>query len=143
MASISSANAILQILVDTVFPVPIQLQGFSADDIFTTNPLESAETLMGVDGILSGGFVFVPVKWEVSFQADSVSNSVFDQWYQSEQAVKDVFQAQGALWLPSIGTKWALNNGFLTTFHAIPDARKVLQPRRNAITWESVSPAII
>lgn len=143
MASISSANAILQILVDTVFPVPIQLQGFSADDIFTTNPLESAETLMGVDGILSGGFVFVAVKWEVSFQADSVSNSVFDQWYQSQQAVKDVFQAQGTLWLPSIGTKWALNNGFLTTFHSMPDARKVLQPRRNAITWESVSPAII
>ncbi len=129
--------------MDTVFPVPIQLQGFSADDIFTTNPLESAETLMGVDGILSGGFVFVAVKWEVSFQADSVSNSVFDQWYQSQQAVKDVFQAQGTLWLPSIGTKWALNNGFLTTFHSMPDARKVLQPRRNAITWESVSPAII
>ena len=143
MASISSANAILQIIVDTIFSVPVQLQGFSADDIFTTNPLESAETLMGVDGKLSGGFVFVPVKWEVSFQADSASNSVFDQWYQSQQAAQDIFQAQGTLWLPSIGTKWTLNNGFLTTFHAIPDARKVLQPRRFAITWESANSALI
>ena len=143
MATISSANSIFQILIDTVIPIPILLQGFSADDIFSVNPQESAETLMGVDGILSGGFVFVPVKQEIRLQADSASNIVFDQWYQAQQAAKDVFQCQGVVWLPSIGTKWALNNGFLSTFHPIPDARKVLQPRAFAITWESVSPAVI
>lgn len=143
MSSISSANAIFQILIATVLPIPVPLQGFSADDIFTVNPLESAETLMGVDGKLSAGFVFVPVKQEIALQADSISNLVFDQWYQAQQAAKDVFQCQGVVWLPAIGEKWTLINGFLSTFHPIPDARKVLQPRRHAITWESVSPALI
>ena len=143
MGTISSANAIFQISVETVIPIPVLLQGFSADDIYSVNPQESAETLMGVDGILSGGFVFVPVKQEISFQADSLSNLIFQQWYQAQVAAKDVFQCQAVVWLPSIGEKWSMNNGFMTTFHPMPDARKVLQPLRYAITWESISPAVI
>jgi hypothetical protein len=143
MPSITSANAVFQIAVNTVFPIPVQMQGFSADDIFTTNPLETSEVLMGVDGILSAGFVFVPVKQEISLMADSGSATLFDLWFAAQQAAKDVFQAQGIVILPSINLKWSLLNGFLSTYHAIPDARKILQPRRFAITWQSMIPSLI
>jgi hypothetical protein len=127
--------------ISTLFPAPFQLQGFSGDDIFTTSPLATTEVIMGLDGKLSGGFVFVPVPWNLSLQADSGSNSYFDQWYAAQQLAKDVYQASGVLILPGIATKWALTNGFLTSFPVFPDAAKTLRPRRYGTMWESVSPA--
>ena len=143
MASITSANAVLTLSVSTIFSSPILLQGFSADDIFTTGPLASAETLMGLDGILSGGFVHVPVPWNISLQADSSSNDLFDQWYQSQQINSEVYEASGVLLLPSISKKWVLTTGYLTSFPPFPDAAKTLRPRRYGMLWQSVSAAPI
>ena len=81
MASITSANAIIMLTIPDLFPAPQQLQGFAADDVYGVNDLKSAEVLMGVDGKLSGGFVFVPIEWSISFQADSPSLDIFDQWW--------------------------------------------------------------
>lgn len=140
--SITSANATYLLGIPGVFPIPQQLQGFAADNIFGTDPLEVAETSMGVDGRLSVGFVFVPVKQNISLQADSDSNNVFDVWYQAEQLIKDKYRCTGIVLLTSIRKKWTLINGVLSTYPPIPDAAKTLQPRRFAITWESVSPAV-
>lgn len=143
MATITSANAIYTLAVTGLFDAPFQLQGFSADNIFGTEPLASAETLMGLDGVLSAGFVFVPVIQNVELQADSASNSLFDQWWDAEQQTRDVYFAQGVVLLTSIARKWVLVNGVLTSYPPIPDAAKTLRPRRYGITWNSVSPAPI
>lgn len=143
MATITSANAIYTLAVSTIFDAPIQLQGFSADDIFTTEPLASAETIMGVDGRLSAGFVFVPVTQNISIQADSESNSLFEQWWAEQQNAKEVYEANGVIILPALGKKWTLTRGFLTSFPPIPDAAKTLRPRRYGIHWNFVSPAEI
>jgi len=143
MGSITSANSIYTLAVTGLFPAPFQLQGFSAEDIFTTQALASVETLMGLDGILSGGFVYVPVVQSISLQADSASNNLFDQWYQAQQIAKDVYTAEGVIILQSIGKKWNLSNGFLSSYPPMPDAAKTLRPRRFAITWNSMNPANI
>ena len=143
MSSITSANAIYTLSVTTLFPSPIQLQGFSAEDIFTTGPLASAETLMGLDGVLSGGFVYAPVVQNISLQADSGSNDIFDQWWAQQQNAKDVYTASGVVILQAIGKKWVMTNGFLTSYPPIPDAARTLRPRRFAITWNAVSPGNI
>ena len=141
--TITSANAVYTLAVSDLSIGPSQLQGFSADDIFTTEPLASAETLMGVDGNLSGGFVFVPVLQNINLQADSSSNDLFDQWWLAQQIAKDLFYANGVVILTSIGKKWTLTKGVLHTFPPIPDAAKTLRPRRFGLTWETVSPASI
>lgn len=141
--SITSANAIYMLAVPPLFAVPQQLQWFSADNIFGTDPLQAAETSMGVDGHLSAGFVFVPVKQSVSLQADSPSNDLFDTWYQAQQLVKELYRCTGIVVLTALRKKWTLNNGVLDTYPPIPDAAKTLQPRRYSITWESISPAIV
>src|SRR5665213_2233738 len=143
MPTITSANAVLTLSVSTIFTAPFQLQGFSADDIYTTGPLASAETLMGLDGKLSGGYVHVPVPWNISLQADSASNDLFDQWYQSQQINSEVYEASGVLLLPSISRKWVLTTGYLTSFPPFPDAAKTLRPRRYGMLWQSVSAAPI
>src|SRR5258708_6275480 len=143
MATLTTANAVILLSIGSVFPTPQQIQGFAADDVSDTEALASAEAVMGVDGILSGGFVFVAVKWGISIQADSASNFVFDTWYNQQQQLKDVFFASGTILVPGLGTKWYLTNGLLTSYKPMPDLKRISQPRKHEITWQSISNSII
>jgi hypothetical protein len=140
MASITSINSVYIITIPNVI-FPTQLQGFSADDIFGTDPLEVAETMMGVDGILSAGLINVPVQQGISLQADSASNAIFDTWYAQQRLIRDIYFANANVTLTSIGKKFALTNGALKTYPPLPDAGKVLKPRKFTIVWESITPA--
>ena len=143
MGSITSANAIYMLAIPPLFAVPIQLQGFSADNIFVTDPVTIAETSMGLDGILSAGFVFNAKTQSISLQADSASNNMFDTWVAAQELIKDTFRANGVVLLTAINKKWTMTNGILTTYPPIPDAARTLQPRRFTITWEKVQPAAV
>lgn len=140
MGNITAADAVYILSIPSVLLAPVQLQGFSADDVFDTEPLEAAETQMGVDGILSAGFVFVAVSQSITLQADSASNAAFDAWWTQEQANKTKYPATGQIKLKSIGTKWALSQGFLVTYPVIPNAGRVLKPRKFMIRWQSAFP---
>lgn len=140
MGNITAADAIVILTIPNVLLAPVQLQGFAADDIFDVEPLEAGETLMGVDGILSAGFVFVPVSWGITLQADSASNAVFDSWWTQEQANKTKYAASGQVTLKSIGTKWSLTNGFLITYPVMPNAGRVLKPRKFMLRWQKAFP---
>lgn len=141
MGTITSANAVVMLGVGTVFPVPVQIQGFSADDIFTMDDIKNAEILMGVDGILSRGYRFVPKVWRVTLQADSPSNSVFDLAYTTQEALREILTWNGVVTLETIGTTWIMTNGAMTSYKPMPDAKTILQPRTFEITWQSVTPA--
>ncbi len=140
MPDISSANAIYMLGVASVFAAPQQLQGFSADDIFDSEPIDTAEISMGVDGILSGGFVFQPAKQSVTLQADSDSNAFFEAWYNAQVAQKTVFYAFGLVTLSSINRDYVLTRGVLTAYPPMPSAGRILKPRKYGITWQSIAP---
>lgn len=142
MADITGANAVFTLSISSLFPFPVQLQGFAADDVTDNEPVTPTEHYMGVDGILSAGHVFVPVVQAIAIQADSASNDIFDQWHQQQAATRSVFFADGVLILTALGSKWALTNGILSTYPTMPNVRKLLQPRKYGITWESVTPAV-
>jgi hypothetical protein len=141
MPSITSANSVVTLTIPILFTAPQQLQGFAADDIFDVPAIESVETLMGVDGVLSAGFVYVKIPWTFTLQGDSASNAIFDAWWTQMQAAQDVYAASGQVVLPSIATKFNLNNGYLTSYKPAPDAKKLIQPRKFTVTWNSVAPA--
>lgn len=140
MASITSANSIVMFSIPGLFDVPQQIQGFSADNIYTQDTLEVTQTSMGVDGKLSGGFVFSAVQQTFTLQADSASNSIFDTWAQNQRLLKDVYTAQGRITLPSLGLVYIHTKGFLVSYPPLPSASKTLQPRAYQIQWESVVP---
>lgn len=140
MTSITGANSTFTLSISGLFPTPVQLQGYATDDAFATESLTPSETLMGVDGILSGGFVFVEVKQTISIQADSPSADIFDQWYSAQQQIQDVFTATGLIMLPSLRKKYSMVKGFLTTYPPLPDVKKLLQPRKFGITWQAAQP---
>lgn len=141
--NITSANATILLTIPLLFPIPQQLQRFSADDVFSTTPIKSSENVMGVDGHLSGGFIFVPIEWAISLMPDSESCIVFDNWWAAQQVALNLFRADAVIALPAIGRKWTLTNGILGDFPPMPDAGKTLKARKFGITWEKMSPAPI
>lgn len=143
--SITSSNAIYTLNVAglNAFPGPVQLQQFSAEDIFGTDPISSAEVQMGVDGNMTAGFIFTPKPQQVSLMADSPSNAVFDAWYAQEEQAGDKLEASGIIILPAVRKQYTMVTGFLTSYPPLPNAGRVLQPRRFAITWSRINPANI
>lgn len=141
MGSLTAVNAIIMLTIPGIFDTPQQLQQFGVDDVADVDTLQVAETMMGVDGFLSGGYVFNKVKYTYTLMANSPSCFVFDQWKQAQDANEDTFAANGLLLLKSLGTKWTWTNGFLVDWKPAPDVKKTLKERKFAIEWERVAPA--
>jgi hypothetical protein len=140
MPSLTAANAVITLTIPGVFNRPQQLQQFAVDDVADVDTLTVAETAMGVDGFLSGGYVFNAVKYVYTLQANSPSCFVFDQWKAAQDAEQDTFEANGLLVLKSLGTKWNWRKGFLTEWKPAPDIKKTLKERKFGVTWERVAP---
>ncbi len=119
----------------------MQLQGFATDDIFDIPTIQSVETMMGVDGVLSFGFVFKEIVMRIMLQADSASNAIFDTWWTQMVGSLITYPASGVITLPNISTQFLLTNGGLTGYKPAPGAKKLLQPREYGITWNLIAPA--
>jgi hypothetical protein len=119
----------------------VQLQGFSADDIFTIEPRQASEVMMGVDGIMTAGFVYNPTVQSISLMADSNANEMFDQWVQAQKVAKDIYYANATVILISLNKTFTCTKGALTSYPPAPDAARVLRPRRYTINWEDVTPS--
>lgn len=141
MPSLTGATTSYALSVTGVFNTPQVLQGFAADDVFDTPPIQSVETLMGVDGLMSAGFVYVEIKQMISIQSDSPSALLFDNWWAAMQAVQDVYFANANVVLLALNQKWSMNRGVLSQYTPIPAVKKLIQPRKFEITWNSMSPA--
>ena len=137
--TITSANCVFTIVVPSLFPAPVNVQGFSSDKMFAFDSQDIAEIQAGVDGRMTAGYIYTPPKQTISLQADSPSRFIFTTLAQSMKTLRDVFYIAGSLSIPSTGELFTLNRGVLTNFKPVPDANKVLAPMDFTITWESVN----
>ncbi len=133
--TLTSANASLALSVANLYAQPVILAGFSTDMIYNSDPMVSAEVLMGVDGVLSAGFVYNPFRFNIELQADSESNQVFDDWWSNSQQNKQAYVGTLTIILPSVKKQALLNRGFLISFPGLPDAARILRPRRFGMVW--------
>ena len=145
MSSLTGANATFTLVIPGVFNTPVILQGFAVDDSFKSEAVPQTETRMGVDGNLSGGFIFQPYPTTIMIQPDRPSLAIFETWRASQQAAGDVFTANGSILLANIGQQYTLFKGFLTSAHPFPDVKKLLEPLPYVITWNSIvsSPTVV
>jgi len=139
--SITSVTACLFLIIPGVYATPQRIQGFSTDDMFDLDARPLAETRMGVDGRLSSGYTHHPRKMKIKLEADSDSQSVFDNWAAAQDTLLDVIHAYGTVVLEANGTEYLLTKGALTSYPDMPGAKKTLQPQTYEITWESVTKA--
>jgi hypothetical protein len=143
MSTITSANSVLMIGIAKLFNIPVQIQGFAADDAFTLEDVDMAETMMGVDGKMSAGWVPAIKVLDITLQADSASNSFFDAWIAAEQVAREKYVANGSIMIPSTGRIYALTTGYLKRGNLLPPAKKVLQPRKFTIEFSAITGAPI
>ncbi len=139
--TLTSANSIIMLSVLSLYPSPQRIQGFTADDITGADAVNPAQTSMGLDGRLSAGYIPQPIVQNITLQADSLSNDIFESWIEAEKSVREKYEASAILVVPATQRKYTMVRGFLTAFPPIPDLRNIVQPRRYAITWERVSPS--
>lgn len=137
MASITSTNAIFLLSISGLYTIPQRLQGFGSDDMFTTEAIETKETMMGLDGILSAGLIPAIVPQTITLQADSASNDLFDAWNAAEKAAGDVLFASGVVTILSTNRVYTLVQGVLKRYKPMPDAQKTLRPRQYGLEWQA------
>lgn len=142
MSTITSANSVVTLSVAGLFPVPQQLQGFSAERAWESEGIELSESLMGVDGKKSTGYVPRIVPQTFSLQADSDSRKIFTAIINATKAAREVFPISGTIDIPSTGESFICTNGTLKNAKMLPDAGTVLQPMNYVIEWESITPTI-
>jgi hypothetical protein len=85
--------------------------------------------------------VFVEIQWNISLQADSASNLIFDTIWTQQQATKQTYPVSGLIKLPSISTKFTLTTGFLRRYKPAPAAKKTLHPRTYGFVFQNIAPA--
>jgi hypothetical protein len=141
--TITSANSVFTLTIPSLFPVPVQLQGYAADRAFTTEATQMAEIQMGVDGRMTAGYTPMPVKQTITLQADSPSKDIFTILVTAMKTAREVFYLNGNISLPSTGETFAMTRGILDTAKQVPDAQKVLQPLDYTITWKRVDRSIL
>lgn len=137
--TLTAANSVYMLTVRNLFPAPQQLQGFAADDAFSTEQVQPAEVVMGVDGIMSAGWLPTMTPQTISLQADSASAEIFDAWVAAEKVARELYFADALISLPALGRSYVLTRGALTSYTAIVGVKKILQPRTFTITWNSVA----
>ncbi len=141
--TITSANSDFTLVLPDVFPVPQKIQGYAVDDAFDTDDVETAEAVMGVDGLMSAGFTPFITTMKVHLMPDSPSILLFDAWLGAQKTLREALFSQVVIQVPSIGKVYSCNNGVLTQARVMPDAKKVLQAQSYTIKWENVSVAIL
>lgn len=139
MSTITAANSTFALAITNLYPMPQTIQGYAADSAFAADAVDIAETVMGIDGKMSAGFIFNATKQTVTIMPDSPSLDVFATWFTTSQAARDIYWANGTIILPAIGKKYTLKNGVLTSGKPMPDVKKTLQPLEYKITWERVT----
>lgn len=136
--SITSANSVLTLTVPGLFDTPITLQGFASDDAFSMDDVENKEVVMGVDGIMSSGWIPQIKMMHIALQADSLSNDFFETWYGAEEQHREVYAANGVVTQPGVNRVYTLTNGCLSGYSPMAGNKKTLEARKFGIKWNVV-----
>ncbi|ENN86075.1 hypothetical protein RHSP_32062 [Rhizobium freirei PRF 81] len=139
--NLTAADVVITLTIPGVFNTPVQLQGFTTDNVYDLPTVEVNQTAMGVDGKLSAGYVINPVDQTFHLQADSDSNQIFDTWMAAMKSNRTTYRVEGDVTLPSLGTTYVCKNGALVSWPPAPAAAKITQPRQALIRWQSVDPS--
>ncbi len=138
--TLTAANSVYMLTIRGLYP-PTRLQGFATDTAFDTEASDAIEAVMGVDGVMSAGFVPFMTRQTITLQADSDSVLVFENWMAAMKQRREVIYADAIVSLPSVQRKYALIKGVLSSWVPIPGNRKILEPRPAVITWGDIDPA--
>lgn len=140
-ATLTSANSTLMIAVSGLYPVPQKIEGFAADDMFTSEAIEVSEIVMGADGKMSAGKIFNPTKVRIVILPDSPSFEFFNNWALATNAAREILWCNATVNAPGQGFKYGLSKGTLSRYTPFPGLKRIAQPVEYELTFESCAGA--
>jgi hypothetical protein len=114
------------------------IEGYAADAAFAMDNVDTAETSLGVDGKLSGGWVPRAYPQTITLQPDSPSRPLFDGLVTAQDAARTIFRLNAVITLPGNQYSHSLSRGILKNITPMATAHKILQPMTYQILWEKV-----
>jgi len=126
-ATLTVANSSIAITVEGLYPSSTLLKGYAADNVFEAAAVENGEFQMGIDGKLSAGFVYNPIDFTLTLQADSESLGIFEEIWQYETTNRNKLKVGMTVALPANGKRYGLVDGYIRSFKA-PAGQRILQP---------------
>lgn len=134
LGNITSANAILILTVEDLYPAGIQITNFSTDAMLSSDDMEIAQARMGVDGGLAAGYTPNPFNLTINLEASSPSLPIMQSILQAMKLNKTTYECSITLTIPSIGQAHFWRHGVLTSGNPVTAPKKVLDPT----TWKFV-----
>lgn len=138
--TLTTANAKMMMTLP-ILPVPVEIKGFSVDDLANMDEAQFTESRMGVDGYKSSGFINTSRKLNIVLEATSPSIEYFNLWISAMKTAKESLPIT-LLTISSkaLGYTFTCYNGTLESGKEIPDFKKTTQPITYKIDFESIVP---
>ena len=124
MFDVTSANATVAISVEELFSTT--LQNFSADSAWTSDTVQSAETRMGVDGIMVAGYTPQIKTLTINLEPSSPSLSFLQLLRQAQEANLKPYRVQVVVSIPSVKKRFTFSEGVLQSFKDLADGNTIL-----------------
>lgn len=139
--TLTTANSAFTLAARGIFPVPFKLEGYATDDSFAAEDVTPGEVQMGVDGFLSAGYI--PYITQITFMLQSTSPTLdyLDQIIAQQKAQREMVIFDGTGIIQGTGEKYAMTNGYLTSFTPMSTGKKVLQPRKFTFSFQNIDKA--
>lgn len=133
----TAASVIVTLVADELYPQGKTIEGFAEDSLRDLENLQVTETVMGVDGKLSAGFVFNPVNITLHLMPDHSGYSVFENIAQVQAVLKAPIFLSMTIVDVSLKRKYTLVKGVLSSWSPMPNATKTMQPVDAEMIFES------
>lgn len=138
--TLTSANATMMMTLP-ILPTPVQIQGFSVDDLANQDEVQFTESRIGVDGYKSAGFIPNTRKLNIVLESTSPSIDYFNIWISAMKTNKEA-EAITLLTIssPALKTTFMCYKGTLESGKELPDFKKTTQPITYKLDFESIVP---
>ena len=124
--TLTSANSVLLIRAKGFNNNWVKIEGYAADNAFDFGQGTIGETVIGVDGVQSGGFTPYEVDFNIQLQANSESRSYFDKLINHINDQQETVPVEFSCEIPSIHKRYSAS-GFLVSIPGGTNARKLLE----------------
>ena len=126
--TLTATDAIVAVSVQGLFSVPQIVDGFEIDNAWQLSDTTIAQTVMTLDGELTGGYVPSIVDFTVNILPTSNSKQFFDVWMQNSRQNQTMFKGLFNITIPALSANYTLSNVILVTGKVLPNVNSILQP---------------
>lgn len=138
--TLTTANAKMMMTLPFL-PAPVEIKGFSTDDLANMEEVQYTESRKGIDGFKSSGYIEASRKLNVVLESTSPSIEWFNLWI---SAIKTAKESLPIILLTisckALGCTFMCYNGTLENGKEIPDLKKTSQPITFKLDFENIVP---